>query len=59
MKKIEKPDLKSATLLKPADMNRIHFAGLHSPLTPKELLGIDSDSNPQNNGDSDSHQISS
>lgn len=38
MKKIEKPDLKSATLLKPAEMNRIHFAGQHSPLTPKELL---------------------
>lgn len=38
MKKIAKPVLKSATPLKAADMNRIHFGGIHSPLTVKDLL---------------------
>lgn len=38
MKKIDKPDLKSATLLKAADMNRIHFGGNHTPLTARALL---------------------
>lgn len=38
MKKIEKPVLESATPLSAAEMNRIHFAGRHSPLSPADLL---------------------
>lgn len=38
MKKIPKPTLSSATPLKPAEMNRLHFGGIHTPLTPRDLL---------------------
>lgn len=41
MRKIDRPDLKSATTLKAADMNRIHFGGNHTPLTAKALLAAD------------------
>lgn len=32
MKKIPKPQLRSAKLLTPAEMNAIHFGGQHTPL---------------------------
>lgn len=32
MKNIPHPDLKEATRLSAADMNRIHFGGTHSPI---------------------------
>ncbi len=37
MKKIPEPDLKNVTILKPAELNRIHFAGNHTPLTPEQI----------------------
>lgn len=49
MKKITKPELKSAVRMKPAEMNRIHFGGNHTPLTPKELLGVHCDKTGESN----------
>lgn len=40
MQKIPKPDLKSAQVLKPAQMNTIHFGGIHTPLSPEQLKEI-------------------
>lgn len=40
MKKIPEPDLKNAQVLTPAEMNRIHFGGNHSPLTPEKLKDL-------------------
>lgn len=37
MKKISEPQLKSATTLKPSELNAIHFGGNHTPLTPEQL----------------------
>lgn len=37
MKQIERTTLASAAVLTPAEMNRIHFGGLHSPVTPRNL----------------------
>lgn len=37
MKKITRPDLTGAVRLTPAEMNKIHFAGNRTPLTPKQL----------------------
>lgn len=51
MKKIPEPDLKYAELLKPADLNRIHFGGIHTPLSPeqiKKLAETASSQDPEN-----------
>lgn len=40
MKTIPVPDLQSATILKAAEMNLIHFAGDSTPLTAKEISEI-------------------
>ena len=40
MKKIKEPEWSSLVILKPAEMNRIHFGGIHSPLTPEQLEAI-------------------
>lgn len=37
MKKIREPDWSSLVILTPAEMNRIHFGGILSPLTPDQL----------------------
>ena len=37
MKIIPRPDLKEAEALTPAEMNKIHFGGNHTPLTPEKL----------------------
>lgn len=37
MKKIPEPDLSDAQALTPPDMNKIHFGGNHTPLTPEKL----------------------
>lgn len=37
MTKITKPNLTSATVLTPLEMNTIHFGGIHTPLTPENL----------------------
>lgn len=37
MKKIPEPDLANAEVLKPADLNRIHFGGIHTPLSPEQI----------------------
>lgn len=37
MKKIPQPDLTGAARLSPAQMNKIHFAGNRTPLTPEQL----------------------
>ncbi len=41
MKHIRKPVLKSAEVLTPAEMNKIHFGGNHTPLDPKRLDSVD------------------
>lgn len=40
MKKITEPDLSGAVILKPAELNRIHFAGNHTPLTPEQIKAL-------------------
>lgn len=37
MKKINEPEWSSLVILTPAEMNRIHFGGIKSPLTPEQL----------------------
>lgn len=37
MKKIPEPELSSATVLKPAQLNTIHFGGIHTPLSPEQI----------------------
>ncbi len=38
MKIIKRPELKTATVLTPLQLNKIHFSGKHTKLTP-EVLG--------------------
>lgn len=40
MKNIPEPDLEGAVILKPADMNKIHFGGNHTPLTPEQISAL-------------------
>lgn len=40
MKKIPEPDLGTADILAPAEMNRIHFGGIHTPLTPEQIQSL-------------------
>lgn len=40
------PDLKDATVLTPAEMNKIHFGGNHTPLTPEQLKEMGSEKSP-------------
>lgn len=40
MKKIPEPNLDSATRLSPAELNKIHFGGNHTPLTPDQLRAL-------------------
>ena len=40
MKKIKRIELDDAAVLTPAEMNRIHFGGIHSPLTPEQIKEI-------------------
>lgn len=40
MKKIPEPDLTDAIILKPIELNKIHFAGNHTPLTPEKIKEI-------------------
>lgn len=49
MKKINEPELKDAQVLTPAEMNKIHFGGNHTPLTPEKLkeLGSEKQDSPQ------------
>lgn len=37
MKTIPQPDLTGVEILTPAEMNRIHFGGIHTPLTAEQL----------------------
>lgn len=37
MKKISELELPAAVILKPAEMNKIHFGGNRTPLTPEQL----------------------
>lgn len=43
MKKIPEPELKDAVILSAAEMNKIHFGGKHSPISPKDMANIASD----------------
>lgn len=43
MKHIPMPDLSGADLLKPADMNKIHFGGNHTPITPEQIRELGDD----------------
>lgn len=38
MKLIPRPTLKSATVLRAPDLNRLHFSGLHSVITPRRII---------------------
>lgn len=40
MKKIPEPENITAIKLKPAEMNKIHFGGNHTPLTPDRLNSL-------------------
>lgn len=40
MTKISKPQLSSAKVLTPLEMNAIHFGGNHTPLTPENLRSM-------------------
>lgn len=42
MKTIPRPQLDSAQVLTPAQMNTIHFGGNHSPLPPEPLKAVGS-----------------
>ena len=49
MKKIPEPELSSATVLKPAQLNTIHFGGIHTPLSPEQIKELaQAPSSPQN-----------
>lgn len=37
MKNIKRPDLQSATILTALQLNKIHFSGKHTKLTPEAL----------------------
>lgn len=51
MQRIPVVELKSAVTLKPAEMNRIHFGGNHTPLTPEQLRKLNgSDKNSSMGG---------
>lgn len=40
MKRIIEPKLTDAVILKPGEMNKIHFGGNHTPLTPEKLKAL-------------------
>ena len=40
MKKIPEPRLSSASVLTPAQLNKIHFGGNHTPLTPEQIKAL-------------------
>ena len=40
MKKIPEPENITAIKLKPADMNKIHFGGNSTPVTPEQLAAL-------------------
>lgn len=40
MKIIHEPDLAGAVILKPAEMNKIHFGGNNTPLTPQQIRAM-------------------
>lgn len=52
MRKIPEAKLKSAVTLKPAEMNRIHFGGNHTPLTPEQLKKLSGKEKNDNDGKS-------
>lgn len=52
MKKISEPDLTGAVILTPAEKNKIHFGGNHTPITPEQLKKI-ADSSKINKEDID------
>ncbi len=43
MKKIPRPDLTGAAVLKPGEMNKIHFGGNRTPLTPEQMRALASE----------------
>lgn len=40
MKTIPEPDLSGAVVLKPSELNKIHFGGIHTPLTPAQIRDL-------------------
>lgn len=40
MKKIPEPDTEAAVPLSPAEMNKIHFGGILTPLTPDQIRAL-------------------
>lgn len=40
MKIIPEPELSSATVLKPAQLNTIHFGGIHTPVSPEQMKAL-------------------
>lgn len=45
MKKIPEPSLKNARILTAAELNGIHFAGNHTPLTPDKIRQLGKEAN--------------
>lgn len=46
MKQIPEPDLKDVIILKPAELNKIHFGGNHTPLSPEQIKEIANEEAP-------------
>lgn len=40
MKKIPEPPANIGTVLTPGEMNKIHFGGIHTPLTPDQIKAL-------------------
>lgn len=40
MKKIPEPPVGIGTVLGAAEMNKIHFGGIHTPLTPEQIKAL-------------------
>lgn len=47
MKKIPEPDLQDVIILKPAELNKIHFGGNHTPLSPEQIKKLADEANRQ------------
>lgn len=40
MKKIPEPPTDIGAVLTPGEMNKVHFGGLHTPLTPDQIKAL-------------------
>lgn len=59
MKKIPQPDLTRAVVLKPGEMNKIHFGGNRTPLTPEKMRALASGEAPDDASEAAQREASS